>query len=611
MNKRGFSLVELLAVVSILAIIAFIVSVPITKNIKEGNEKACRSQFNSIIEAAKLWGNENVNLLPNDTNKKGTIKIATLKKDGFLSDDLQNPVTKEKISNDLIIYIEKVGNKRWNYTLDEEVVEDYCKNIPIDEQDPVILPIYSVNPSGDVWARSKKVTITYPERKDNYIYQYIVDGLDDWTTVNSGTTVNLEFIKDSNVTARIYDGVKYHTASTLSVNKIDRMSPMNVSAVKAGSTTKSITVKANGTDGESGIGKYEFSKDNGTTWVSNGTSSTYTFTNLKSGAYQVKVRVTDKVGNATTSAAVSMSTSTVTVPTYSVSPSGDVWAKSKTVTITYPTRQTGFVYQYSVNGGSAWTTVSSGTTATYTFTANGNIIARIYDGVNYFSASSLSVTKIGENGPIENGRVIYLNPQTGKICNDYVNSNSLNENKTGCLKWYTFDGNNESENINLLLDHNTTYTVAYNSDNVNTEMKEIKVELDNLVTISKWVYVPRLITADEVAKIVKHPTFNSVTSDNGDWFYFDTLSTSKPSLGIGESKYKWLFNYTKGCVTDNKGCDVEDNVTRGYWTSSRVYTESVWDIWRVDRGGLGMNACSIDDQYGVRPVITVSKSIIS
>ena len=117
------------------------------------------------------------------------------------------------------------------------------------------------------------------------------------------------------------------------------------------------------------------------------------------GSYQIKVRLTDKAGNVTVSSAVSMSTSEITVTTYSVSPSGDVWAKSKKVTITYPPRQTGFIYQYSVDGGNNWTTVDSGTTAKYTFTKNGNIIARIYDGLNYFNGSTLSVTKVDKTPP--------------------------------------------------------------------------------------------------------------------------------------------------------------------------------------------------------------------
>ncbi len=221
MNKRGFSLVELLAVVSILAIIAFIVSVPITKNIKEGNEKACRTQFETIIEAAKLWGNENIDLLPDNVNKKDTVTVETLKKEGFLVEDLINPATGEEISNDFVVFIEKTGNKRWKYTVDDNIVAAYCENIPIDEQEPVTLPIYSIEPSGDVWARSKIVTITYPSRQTGFVYEYSVDGGSSWTTVSSGTTASHTFNSNGNIIARIYDGTNYYTASTLSVTKVD------------------------------------------------------------------------------------------------------------------------------------------------------------------------------------------------------------------------------------------------------------------------------------------------------------------------------------------------------------------------------------------------------
>ena len=61
------------------------------------------------------------------------------------------------------------------------------------------------------------------------------------------------------------------------------------------STTNSITVIATA-HADSGIAKYEYSKDGGQSWVE-GTSNTYTFTGLTAGtAYDIKVRVTSNIG---------------------------------------------------------------------------------------------------------------------------------------------------------------------------------------------------------------------------------------------------------------------------------------------------------------------------
>ena len=61
------------------------------------------------------------------------------------------------------------------------------------------------------------------------------------------------------------------------------------------STTNSITVVANAT-ADSGIAKYEFSKDGGKTWETSA-NNTYTFTGLSQGtSYNIKVRVTSNSG---------------------------------------------------------------------------------------------------------------------------------------------------------------------------------------------------------------------------------------------------------------------------------------------------------------------------
>ena len=66
-------------------------------------------------------------------------------------------------------------------------------------------------------------------------------------------------------------------------------------SISTTSTTNSITVVANA-KADSGIAKYEYSKDGGKTWKES-TNNTYTFTGLTPGtAYNIKVRVTSNLG---------------------------------------------------------------------------------------------------------------------------------------------------------------------------------------------------------------------------------------------------------------------------------------------------------------------------
>jgi hypothetical protein len=262
----------------------------------------------------------------------------------------------------------------------------------------ITVPTYSINPASG-WATSKTVTITYPTRQAGFIYTYSVDGGTSWTTVSSGTTATYVFNSNGTIIARIYDGTNYKTASSYTVSGIDGTAP-TVTLAKTSATTNTISVTATAADSESGITKYEFAIDSGS-YINNNTTSTYTYTGVVTGTHTLKVRVTNG-SSLTTENSISTNPNDITVPTYSINPASG-WATSKTVTITYPTRQTGFIYTYSVDGGASWTTVSSGTTAAVTFTANGSIIARIYDGTNYKTASSYTVSGIDTTPPVISG----------------------------------------------------------------------------------------------------------------------------------------------------------------------------------------------------------------
>ena len=62
------------------------------------------------------------------------------------------------------------------------------------------------------------------------------------------------------------------------------------------------------------------------------------------------------------------------------------------------------------------------------------------------------------------------------------------------MKWYALENSDSSKStVDVILDHNTTAKVAWNSEGINTEMKEAQTELDNLVTVSEWKVTPRLI----------------------------------------------------------------------------------------------------------------------
>jgi len=229
-----------------------------------------------------------------------------------------------------------------------------------------------------------------------------------------------------------------------------------------------------------------------------------------------------------------------------------------------------------------------------------------------------------------NGTAVYFNPVSGAKCTA-GEAVSTTGTKTGCMKWYTFnDVGASSDTINLILDHNTTAGVAWNSTgsnvsgptNVMTQLTSdtsswagVPTRTDSYsvsngtatYTINYSTYKARLITAAEIAKITGNSSFVEATAIVNDYFYFDSNTDTQTVTTIGASNYDWLFDYTKGCTS--YGCNIADASNYGYWTSAVVYSDNS-GAWGINNYGyLSYNSVSYASSHGVRPVITINKSI--
>ncbi len=180
-----------------------------------------------------------------------------------------------------------------------------------------------------------------------------------------------------------------------------------------------------------------------------------------------------------------------------------------------------------------------------------------------------------------NGTAIYYNPETNTKCSE-TEAVSKTGVKSGCMKWYTFNDNESSSTVNMILDHNTTATVVYNSSNVNTSMKEVKVALENDTESWNKSINPRLITADEIARITGNSWFDSKTATYDKHFTLIVIIKNKQLVVQIKSKYSWLFDYTYECI--NYGCYKSDLQTLGYWTSTPIF-DSINRAWPINRDG--------------------------
>ena len=244
---------------------------------------------------------------------------------------------------------------------------------------------------------------------------------------------NIVYDKNGTLYALTNDGTTNYSSSTFLIDKIDTSAPsasISVGSIK----TDRATITAACSDAQSGITKYEYSKDNGTTWITNGTTNNYTFTGLtKETSYQYKIRCTTG-SSLTKEASITSSTLGFTNPTIkqtSQTPtSGYSYVQSRTIQITYSnTNVTSPVYYFKSSVGA---TVASGvvtascgtgtnpgtcttsnvttlvantwykttsTTPSVVYKANGTLYALTSDGTNISGTSTFTISKIDTSIP--------------------------------------------------------------------------------------------------------------------------------------------------------------------------------------------------------------------
>ena len=252
-----------------------------------------------------------------------------------------------------------------------------------------------------------------------------------------------------------------------------------------------------------------------------------------------------------------------------------------------------------------------------------------------------------------NGEVVYFNVTTGEKCSssDYTETQSNTGIKEGCMKFYAFNDDG-GDKVNLLLDHNTTATVAWVSEDDYVEaggtesdygvsgkndkgpltlLTQLKTDtslwqgteipsnytMDQTgqtsnakYTIDYSEYKARLITAQEIAKITGNDSWNEKALSNV--FYFDTNTTEQSDTckegDTSGCKYGWLYDRTKTDCTTYGCLNNSDRKAKSYWTAtSRADTTPY--AWYVNYSGdINRSIVSYSNLFGLRPVITVLKS---
>ena len=277
-------------------------------------------------------------------------------------------------------------------------------------------------------------------------------------------------------------------------------------SISTTSTTNSITVVASAY-AASGITKYEYSKNGGSTWTNGGTRNTYTFTDLtQATSYNIRVRVTAASGKQAT-ASKTATTLSLARPTFSESNEGEV-------KISYPSGCSGGkTCSYTVDNGSSKTT--TGTTTVYVG-EDGTIVAKVTDGTNtvtssytvvrtglYVSSSGSDITGYGTiNKPYATINKAYSSATTSstRTSTIYVMSTltqsstvSMNSNKKIILTSY---GSTRTVNRGRSLRNN-----IIKQTNGELTLRSITIDGNNVSATSPMIYVGKKVTMESGATL--------------------------------------------------------------------------------------------------------------
>ena len=107
MKNKGFTLAEMLGVITILAILGLLIFPIVDKSIKDGKKDLYNVQIGNIEQGAKDWVSDNIFIAPSTNGEKMKLTLYQLKQAGKVDKNITNPIDKFLFPNDMIIEITK------------------------------------------------------------------------------------------------------------------------------------------------------------------------------------------------------------------------------------------------------------------------------------------------------------------------------------------------------------------------------------------------------------------------------------------------------------------------------------------------------------------------
>ena len=455
---------------------------------------------------------------------------------------------------------------------------------------------FAVEPN--TWT-NKSVKVTAKPKVDTQGFTLVTskNPTSSWTKVNNQT-----FSTNGTMYVALTDGNNYGVTASHEVTNIDKIKPVITSV-----TATTNTIKITATDEASGIGAYAISESSTMPTRFTVVDSTKIFNKIienKKQSTKYYVWVKDQAGNVSEVA----STTTGTVAgltdantTFSKTPND--WT-NKDVTVTAATTEKNFALQTKKDNGE-WQT-----TGTQTFTENGTIYARLWDGINAGAETKLNVTNIDKLVPNAFTPKATVTTNSIKVDGTTTDATATSTNGSSGIKEYRFskDGGKTYTNAQTSatytfsgLTQNVEYTIVVEAkDNAeNTTTRTVKVTTGTVPTASGATYTPNTWTKGNVT--VTLPTksgYTTVYTTNGTAPTKDSTKYSAAFTVSGNCKINYL--YTDGTNIGGAGTVNVTNIDKlapnVFTPKATVTTNSI----KVDGTTTDATATSTNGSSGIK-----------
>jgi len=228
-EKSGFTLVELLGVLVLLAVIGLITVPTVNRIINNSKTKAIKAQELTIMNAAKSWGADNVEKLP----KKGfvLVTIQDLISTNYINDDTIDDIDNTTYSTMCV----KIRSNTKYSTYDYEIT-DCTDNINED------CFSYSISgSSGNLYANITGYTfddtitcsmdVTIPATLGGYPVKYI-NHASFYNTTNTNKITSVDFSNVPDLIGISYDAFRDNNISTVNLSMLDDLSYIGSNAFR-------------------------------------------------------------------------------------------------------------------------------------------------------------------------------------------------------------------------------------------------------------------------------------------------------------------------------------------------------------------------------------------